>query len=144
MTAVVERAAPRRMTDTEKLVIGASSLGTVFEWYDFFLVAAVTAEIAANFFTGLDPAPAYIFTTALPPAIAAAARASVRYLKRSSVERVAHQRQAAHTKAALEAAGLPVLATETHIVPVMVGDAELCKAAADHLLRPAAGVRLAG
>ena len=79
-------------------------------------------------------APGFIFTTALPPAIAAAARASVRYLKRSNVEREAHQRQANRTKAALEAAGLPVLHTETHIVPVMVGDAELCKAAADHLL----------
>ena len=79
-------------------------------------------------------APGFIFTTAIPPAIAAAARASVRYLKRSNGEREAHQRQAAATKRALEEAGLPVLATETHIVPVMVGDAELCKAAADHLL----------
>ena len=79
-------------------------------------------------------APGFIFTTALPPAVAAAARASVRYLKRSGVERAAHQRQAAATKAALTEAGLPVLDTETHIVPVMVGDAELCKAAADHLL----------
>ncbi len=79
-------------------------------------------------------APGFIFTTALPPAIAAAARASVRYLKRSSGEREAHQNQAAATKRALEDAGLPVLATDTHIVPVMVGDAELCKAAADHLL----------
>jgi 5-aminolevulinate synthase len=79
-------------------------------------------------------APGFIFTTALPPAVAAAATASVRYLKRSGVERAAHQRQAAATKAALEAADLPVLPTDTHIVPVMVGDAELCKAAADHLL----------
>ena len=79
-------------------------------------------------------AAGFIFTTALPPAIAAAARASVRYLKRSGVEREAHQRQAARTKAALDAAGLPLLATDTHIVPVMVGDAELCKAAADRLL----------
>ncbi|GJE25449.1 5-aminolevulinate synthase [Methylobacterium organophilum] len=79
-------------------------------------------------------AAGFIFTTALPPAIAAAARASVRYLKHSQAERAAHQRQAAKTKAALDAAGLPVLPTETHIVPVMVGDAELCKAAADHLL----------
>ncbi|WP_376744203.1 5-aminolevulinate synthase [Methylorubrum rhodesianum] len=79
-------------------------------------------------------AAGFIFTTALPPAIAAAAHASVCYLKRSKVEREAHQRQAARTKAALEAAGLPVLRTETHIVPLMVGDAELCKAAADRLL----------
>ncbi|MBR1170158.1 5-aminolevulinate synthase [Bradyrhizobium liaoningense] len=79
-------------------------------------------------------APGFIFTTALPPPIAAAAHASVRYLKRSSAEREAHQRQAAATKRALRAAGLPVLPTETHIVPVIVGDAELCKAAADRLL----------
>ena len=79
-------------------------------------------------------APGFIFTTALPPAVAAAARASVRHLKRSGAEREAHQRQAARTRDALDAAGLPVLHTETHIVPVMVGDAELCKAAADHLL----------
>ncbi|MGY2048677.1 5-aminolevulinate synthase [Methylobacterium sp. JK268] len=79
-------------------------------------------------------APGFIFTTALPPSIAAAATASIRYLKRSQAEREAHQRQAARTKAALAEAGLPVLATDTHIVPVMVGDAELCKAAADRLL----------
>ncbi|MCJ2015290.1 5-aminolevulinate synthase [Methylobacterium sp. J-076] len=79
-------------------------------------------------------APGFIFTTALPPAVAAAATASVRYLKRSGTERAAHQRQVAATKVALDAAGLPLLSTETHIVPVMVGDAELCKAAADHLL----------
>ncbi|MET7243537.1 5-aminolevulinate synthase [Methylobacterium sp. EM32] len=79
-------------------------------------------------------APGFIFTTALPPAIAAAAIASIRHLKRSGAEREAHQRQAARTKAALLDAGLPVLATDTHIVPVMVGDAEACKAAADRLL----------
>ncbi len=80
-------------------------------------------------------APGFIFTTALPPPIAAAARASVRHLKHSSAEREAQQRQAAATKEALKAAGLPVLPTETHIVPVIVGDAELCKAAADRLLQ---------
>jgi 5-aminolevulinate synthase len=79
-------------------------------------------------------APGFIFTTALPPAVAAAALASVRYLTHSNAEREAHQRQAAATKAALKTAGLPMLATDTHIVPVIVGDAELCKAAADRLL----------
>jgi 5-aminolevulinate synthase len=79
-------------------------------------------------------ASGFIFTTALPPAVAAAALNSVRYLKHSNAERKAHQRQAAATKAALKAAGLPVLITDTHIVPVMVGDAERCKVAADHLL----------
>jgi 5-aminolevulinate synthase len=79
-------------------------------------------------------APGFIFTTALPPPVAAAACASVRHLKHSTAEREAHQRQAARTKSALCDAGLPVLPTETHIVPLLVGDAETCKAAADRLL----------
>jgi 5-aminolevulinate synthase len=79
-------------------------------------------------------APGFIFTTALPPAIAAAATASVRHLKRSSAERQAQQRQVARTKAALAGAGLPLMPTDTHIVPVLVGDAEACKAATDRLL----------
>jgi len=80
-------------------------------------------------------APGFIFTTALPPAIAAAATASVRHLKRSSAERKAQQSQVAKTKLALARAGLPLMPTATHIVPVMVGDAEACKAASDLLLQ---------
>jgi 5-aminolevulinate synthase len=79
-------------------------------------------------------APGFIFTTALPPAVAAAAAASVRHLKSSSVERERQQRQVARVKSVLSGAGLPILGTETHIVPVMVGDAEICKAASDRLL----------
>ncbi|GAA4532893.1 5-aminolevulinate synthase [Chelativorans composti] len=79
-------------------------------------------------------APGFIFTTALPPAIAAAATASIRHLKKSSAEREAHQRQAQRTKEVLSAAGLPVMPSETHIVPVLVGDPELCKMASDRLL----------
>jgi 5-aminolevulinate synthase len=79
-------------------------------------------------------APGFIFTTALPPAVAAAATAAIRHLKRSGIERERHQAQAARTKAALVAAGLPVMPSETHIVPVLVGDPEKCKAATDRLL----------
>ena len=79
-------------------------------------------------------APGFIFTTALPPAIAAAACTSVRHLKTSSAEREAQQRQAAKTKVALARAGLPVMPTATHIVPVIVGEAEACKAVTDRLL----------
>lgn len=79
-------------------------------------------------------APGFIFTTALPPAIAAAATASIRHLKVSSVEREQHQRQAQRTKDVLRAAGLPVMPSDTHIVPVLVGDPELCKMATDRLL----------
>jgi len=79
-------------------------------------------------------APEFIFTTALPPALCAAARASIEHLKVSADERQAHQRQAKRAKDVLTAAGLPVLPTSTHIVPVIVGDARLCKAASDLLL----------
>jgi 5-aminolevulinate synthase len=79
-------------------------------------------------------AAAFIFTTALPPALAAAAHAAVRHLKHSQVERELHQRQARTTRHALSAAGLPILDNPSHIVPVMVRDAELCKAASDLLL----------
>lgn len=79
-------------------------------------------------------APEFIFTTALPPALCAAARASIEHLKVSSVERDGQQRQAQLTKDILGDAGLPVLKTDTHIVPIIVGDARLCKAASDMLL----------
>jgi 5-aminolevulinate synthase len=79
-------------------------------------------------------APGFIFTTALPPAVAAAATASIRHLKVSGVERQKQQRQVARTKTVLTGAGLPVLDTATHIVPIMVRDAEACKAASDRLL----------
>ncbi|WP_202308854.1 5-aminolevulinate synthase [Mesorhizobium sp. L-8-10] len=79
-------------------------------------------------------APGFIFTTALPPAITAAATASIRHLKQSGAEREAQQRQAQRTKEVLSAAGLPVMPSSTHIVPVLVGDPELCKMATDRLL----------
>jgi 5-aminolevulinate synthase len=79
-------------------------------------------------------APGFIFTTALPPAICAAATAAIRHLKTSSWERERHQDRAARVKSVLNAAGLPVMPSTTHIVPVLIGDAEKCKAASDMLL----------
>lgn len=79
-------------------------------------------------------APGFIFTTAMPPAIAAAARTSVRHLKNSQSERDGQQRQAAQTKKKLSEAGLPVMPSDTHIVPLFVGDPDLCKKASDMLL----------
>jgi 5-aminolevulinate synthase len=79
-------------------------------------------------------APGFIFTTALPPAICAAATAAIRHLKTSSWERERHQDRAARVKAVLNAAGLPVMPSDTHIVPVLVGDPEKCKTASDLLL----------
>src|ERR1700689_3036456 len=79
-------------------------------------------------------APGFIFTTALPPSVCAAATAAIRHLKTSQWERERHQDRAARTKALLAAAALPVMTSPTHIVPVFVGDPELCKAASDLLL----------
>ncbi len=79
-------------------------------------------------------APSFIFTTTQPPAIAAGAVASIQHLMQSSVERAQHQANAATMKTMLAQAGIPVLANETHIVPVMVGDAVKCKQASDILL----------
>jgi 5-aminolevulinate synthase len=79
-------------------------------------------------------APAFIFTTALPPVVAAGALASVRHLKTSQAERERHQERAARLKRLFAAAGLPVMPTSSHIVPVFVGDAARCKQASDELL----------
>ena len=79
-------------------------------------------------------APEFIFTTALPPALCAAARASIEHLKLSSAERIGQQRQAQLVKDMLTEAGLPVMPTSTHIVPLIVGDARHVKAASDALL----------
>jgi 5-aminolevulinate synthase len=79
-------------------------------------------------------APGFIFTTALPPAVCAAAVAAIRHLKTSDWERERHQERAARVKAILAAAALPVMLSDTHIVPVVVGDPEKCKAATDLLL----------
>ncbi|MGV3634309.1 MAG: 5-aminolevulinate synthase [Pseudorhodoplanes sp.] len=79
-------------------------------------------------------APGFIFTTALPPAVCAAAAASIRHLKTSQWERDRHQERVARAKAVLTSAGLPVMPSDTHIVPIAVGDPEKCKAASDMLL----------
>jgi 5-aminolevulinate synthase len=79
-------------------------------------------------------APGFIFTTALPPPVCAAASAAIRHLKTSSWERERHQDRAARTKAVLTAARLPVMTSPTHIVPLFVGDPERCKKASDLLL----------
>jgi 5-aminolevulinate synthase len=76
----------------------------------------------------------FIFSTSLPPAIAGAALASIRYVTSHPELRTRHQERAATLKRRLKGAGLPVLPSVTHIVPVSLGDAALCKRATDLLL----------
>ena len=79
-------------------------------------------------------ASGFIFTTALPPAIAAAALASIRHLRNSDHERTLQRDRVKTVKARLEAAGFPVMKGRSHIVPVQVGDPVKCKQITDYLL----------
>ncbi|HUZ13662.1 MAG TPA: 5-aminolevulinate synthase [Caulobacteraceae bacterium] len=79
-------------------------------------------------------ASGFIFTTSLPPALSAGALASIRWLKAHDEVRVRHQERAAALKARMKAAGLPVMPSASHIVPVLVGDPVHCKMVSDMLL----------
>ena len=79
-------------------------------------------------------ASGFIFTTALPPAVAAGALASIRHLKTSATEREQQQRNVALLRRELDSAGVPHAANPSHIVPVMVGDPVTCKQVSDVLL----------
>jgi 5-aminolevulinate synthase len=79
-------------------------------------------------------AAGFIFTTALPPAIAAGARASLQVIKGAGAIRTRHQAIAADLKARLAAAHLPVMPSESHIVPIRIGEPTLCRTAAGMLL----------
>ena len=79
-------------------------------------------------------ASGFIFTTSLPPALTAGAVASVRYLKAHNEIRVHHQERAATLKRMFAEAGLPVMPSVSHIVPVLVGDPVHCKMVSDMLL----------
>ena len=78
--------------------------------------------------------PGFIFSSSLPPAVAAGALASIQYLRQNPDIRDRHQERAATLKRRLTQAGFPILPSVSHIVPLMVGDAVLCKKASDMLL----------
>jgi 5-aminolevulinate synthase len=100
----------------------------------FGVVGGYIASTAATVDFVRSCGTGFIFTTSLPPAIAAAALASVRHVSAHPDLRVRHQERAASLKLKLAVAGLPVMDSATHIVPVFVGDAALCKQASDLLL----------
>src|ERR1700746_2428414 len=79
-------------------------------------------------------APSFIFTTAMPPAVAAAARRSIAHLKRSMAERIAHRLQVEKTRRALSEVDIPMMPSQSHIIPVPVGNPLLCREASTLLL----------
>lgn len=97
--------------------------------------------VMGGFITGSGPmidlvrsyAASFIFTTSLSPVLAAGAHASVVHLRHSEIERARLHRHARLTKQAIRAAGLPLMESPSHIVPVMIGDAKCAKAITDAL-----------
>jgi 5-aminolevulinate synthase len=79
-------------------------------------------------------APSFIFTTAMPPAVAAAVTRSVAHLKKSVAERIAHRLQVDKTRRALRRAEIPMMSSQSHIIPVAIGDPGLCREASTLLL----------
>lgn len=114
----------------ERVDIIEGTLGKAFGVMGGYITACHTIIDAVRSY-----APGFIFTTALSPALALAAVASIRHLKKSADERLRQQQQVAKAKQALVEAGIPILKTDTHIIPVMVGNAEACKAASERLLQ---------
>jgi 5-aminolevulinate synthase len=113
----------------DRLTIIQGTLAKAFGVAGGYIAAsAALCDFIRSFASG------FIFTTAMPPANAAGALASIRYLKSSAIERDKLQQRAALLKQRLRASGLPYLHTESHIVPVMVRDAALCKRISDQLL----------
>lgn len=115
------------LTDRLTLIQGtlAKSYGVIG---GYITGSAALCDFIRSFASG------FIFSSSLPPAVAAGAIAAIRHLKESSAERERQQDRVAALRAKLDAAGIPHLANPSHIVPVMVGDAQACKAISDELL----------
>ncbi len=113
----------------DRITVIEGTLGKAFGVLGGYIAgSAAMCDFVRSFASG------FIFTTALPPAVAAGAITSIRHLKESSAERMRQRDRVARLRAKLDAAGLPHLANDSHIVPVMVGDPKRCKAISDILL----------
>ena len=100
----------------------------------FGLMGGYIAGSAALIDAVRSTAPGFIFTTALPPAVTGGALASVRHVRQHNELRERHQERARRLKRLLGEAGLPLMPSTTHIVPVRVGDPVKCKQATDMLV----------
>ena len=114
---------------THRLTVMEGTLAKGFGVVGGYIAAsAALCDFVRSFASG------FIFTTAVPPAIAAGALASIRHLKTSRAERSMQMQRVNQLRAALDEAGVPHHRNDSHIVPVMVGDARLCKEVTDRLL----------
>ncbi len=113
-----------------RLTVIEGTLGKAFGVMGGYIAAsAELCDFVRSFASG------FIFTTALPPAVAAGACASVKHLKASTEERAAHQDRVAEVRRRLDAIGIPHIDNPSHIIPVMVGDPLKCKFLSDVLLK---------
>ena len=114
----------------DRLTVIEGTLGKAFGVMGGYIAASTAlCDFVRSFASG------FIFTTALPPAVAAGATASIRHLKQSRAERVAQQDNVAQVRARLDAIGIPHTDNPSHIIPVMVGDPVKCKYLSDVLMR---------
>jgi 5-aminolevulinate synthase len=113
----------------DRITVIEGTLGKAFGVMGGYIAAsAALCDFIRSFASG------FIFTTALPPALAAGATASIRHLKASGWERAQHQARVAQVRRRLDAIGIPTIDNPSHIIPVMVGDAKKCKMISDWLL----------
>ena len=113
----------------DRITVIEGTLGKAFGVMGGYIAgSAAMVDFVRSFASG------FIFTTALPPLVAAGAAASVRHLKASSLERAAHQDRVAKVRRRLNAIGIPMMDNPSHIIPVMVGDPKKCKMISDWLL----------
>ncbi len=113
----------------DRITVIEGTLGKAFGVMGGYIAASNSlCDFVRSFASG------FIFSTALPPAIAAGACASIQHLKQSSVERTEHQERVATVRRRLNMMGIPTLDNPSHIIPVMVGDAHKCKMISDWLL----------
>ncbi|MEL6243746.1 MAG: 5-aminolevulinate synthase [Pseudomonadota bacterium] len=113
----------------DELTVIEGTLGKAFGVLGGYIAAS---EALCDFIRSF--ASGFIFTTALPPAVAAGALASIKHLKTSDFERMQQRRQVAKVRRSLSAIGIPTLDNPSHIVPVMVGDPKKCKMISDWLM----------
>ncbi len=113
----------------DRITVIEATLGKAFGVVGGYIAASKElCDYVRSFASG------FIFTTALPPAIAAGARTAVRHLKDSEIERMRHRRAVAKVRAALRTSGIPMMDNDSHIIPVMVGNAAKCKMISDILV----------